>query len=64
MVPLKTGADHIGRQDLTVRTFSMLFSAVLHFPMCNVNLKKKNVNLYCYTCFRCTVYIEVYNKQL
>lgn len=25
------------------------------FPMCNVNLKKKNVNLYCFKCFRTDV---------
>lgn len=26
-----------------------------HFPMCNVNLKKKNVNLYCLKCCRTDV---------
>lgn len=31
------------------------FSAVLHFPMCNVDLKKKNVNLYSFKCFRTDV---------
>lgn len=65
--PFKTGAVHRGRRDSTVRTLSTCtFSAVSHLPMCNVHLKKMNVNLYCFKLLqsRCTMYIEVYNKPL
>lgn len=39
--------------------------AHLHFPMCNVNLKK-NVNLYRIVCVYIYIYkvLEVFNKQL
>lgn len=66
-VPFKTGAVHTGRRDSTVWTLSACtFSAVLHFTMCNVDLRRRmliytvlNVSEQMYT-----MYIEVYNKPL